>query len=86
MTPSYKPGVNELLVHVSTSSDFYSEENNVMSFEVEKCTSMLVKTVKVIRTKGVELPESWIAYRKDKSSWVFHRTTGTVVRKEHSNS
>lgn len=48
--------------------------------------SVLVKTVKVIRTKGVELPESWIAYGTDKSSWVFHRTTGTVVRKEHSNS
>lgn len=86
MTPSYKPGVNEQSGHFSTSSDFYSEENNVMSFGMEKCTSMLVKTVKVIRTKGVELPESWIAYGTDKSSWVFHRATGTVVRKEHSNS
>lgn len=35
MTPSYKPGVNEHSGHFSTSSDFNSEENNVMSFGME---------------------------------------------------
>lgn len=35
MTPSYKPGVNEHSGHFSTSSDFYSEEKNVMSFGME---------------------------------------------------